>query len=258
MTARMTEPSDGAPRPRWYYRPWWVLLGLFVVLGPFGLPLLWKSPSFSRWSKIALPVAVAAYTILLLDAVRIAIRAAILAALEQMDEELDTSGSGTRPAEHLLQQRPHPRHDLRQQLSRRATQRVTAECGDLRLVRVHLDQVATPLVHRDRELRRRVHRRRRAGDDHAVGGLRLLEARFEDVGRDRLAERDRVALEDPVAAGTARRKLGEIDRFAGIACDALDAPDERRVTVDLEQTLAAGETMEVVDVLRDRALEDAE
>ena len=89
MAARMMEPSDGAPRPRWYYRPWWVLLILFAVLGPFGLPLLWKSPSFSRWSKIALTVAVAAYTILLVEAVRLAIRAAVHAALEEMDKELD-------------------------------------------------------------------------------------------------------------------------------------------------------------------------
>jgi hypothetical protein len=62
---------------------------LFVVLGPFGLPLPWKSPSFSRWSKIALTVAVAAYTVLLVEAVRIAIRVAIHAALEQMDKVLD-------------------------------------------------------------------------------------------------------------------------------------------------------------------------
>ena len=62
---------------------------LFVVLGPFGLPLLWKSPSFSLRSKIALTVAVAAYTILLVEVVLIAIRAAIHAALEQMDKERD-------------------------------------------------------------------------------------------------------------------------------------------------------------------------
>ncbi len=85
----MTVTSEAAPRPRWYYRSWWVLLMLFVVLGPFGLPLLWKSPCFSRWSKIALTVAVAAYTILLLEAVRIAIRAAIHGALEQMDKEMN-------------------------------------------------------------------------------------------------------------------------------------------------------------------------
>src|SRR5437899_9896884 len=89
MPARMMGTSDGASRPRWYYRPWWVLLMLFLVLGPFGLPLLWKSPSFSRWSKIALTVAVAAYTILLVEAVRIAIQAAIRAALDQMDKEMD-------------------------------------------------------------------------------------------------------------------------------------------------------------------------
>src|SRR2546426_12117336 len=89
MAARMTETADGAPRPRWYYRPWWVLLMLFLVLGPFGLPLLWKNPSFSRWSKIALTVAVAAYTILLVEAVLIAVQAAIRAALEQMDKEID-------------------------------------------------------------------------------------------------------------------------------------------------------------------------
>ena len=77
MAARMMETSDGAPRPRWYYRPWWVLMMLFLVLGPFGLPLLWKSPRFSRWSKIALTVVVAAYTILLVEAVLIAIQAVI-------------------------------------------------------------------------------------------------------------------------------------------------------------------------------------
>ena len=88
MAARMVETSDGAPRLRWYYRPRLVLLMLFGVLGPFGLPLLWKSPSFSRWSKIALTVAVAAYTILLVEAVLIAIRAVIRPALDRM-EELD-------------------------------------------------------------------------------------------------------------------------------------------------------------------------
>jgi len=87
MVARMIETS--VPRPRWYYRPWWVLLALFLVLGPFGLPLLWKSPSFSRWAKIALTVAVAAYTILLVETALIAIRVAIHAALEHMDKELD-------------------------------------------------------------------------------------------------------------------------------------------------------------------------
>ena len=80
MAARMTETSDVAPRPRWYYRPWWVLLMLFAVLGPFGLPLLWKSPAFTRGMKIALAVAVVAYSALLVETVLMGVRVA----MEQM------------------------------------------------------------------------------------------------------------------------------------------------------------------------------
>ena len=50
-----------APPLQWYYRPVWVLLLLFVVLGPFGLPYLWKSPRFSRGMKVALTVLLVAY-----------------------------------------------------------------------------------------------------------------------------------------------------------------------------------------------------
>jgi len=50
-----------SPRLKWYYRPVWVLLLLFVVLGPFGLPYLWKSPSFSRGMKVVLTVLLVAY-----------------------------------------------------------------------------------------------------------------------------------------------------------------------------------------------------
>ena len=50
-----------SPPLKWYYRPVWVLLLLFVVLGPFGLPYLWKSPSFSRGMKVALTVVLVAY-----------------------------------------------------------------------------------------------------------------------------------------------------------------------------------------------------
>ncbi|HYR97084.1 MAG TPA: hypothetical protein VEM57_10125 [Candidatus Binatus sp.] len=45
----------------------WVLLLLFVVLGPFGLPYLWKSPSFSRGSKVVLTVLLVVYTALLIE-----------------------------------------------------------------------------------------------------------------------------------------------------------------------------------------------
>ena len=50
-----------SPPLKWYYRPVWVLLLLFVVLGPFGLPYLWKSPSFSRGMKVVLTVLLVAY-----------------------------------------------------------------------------------------------------------------------------------------------------------------------------------------------------
>jgi hypothetical protein len=60
--------SSRPPVPlKWYYRPLWVLVLLFAVLGPFGLPYLWKSPGFSRNLKIVLTVLVVAYAALLID-----------------------------------------------------------------------------------------------------------------------------------------------------------------------------------------------
>lgn len=50
----------------WYYRPVWVLVLLFLVLGPLGLPYLWRSPRFSRALKVALTVCVIWYTGLLI------------------------------------------------------------------------------------------------------------------------------------------------------------------------------------------------
>ena len=49
----MADGSAPPPPPKWYYQPSSVVLLLFFVLGPFGLPLLWKSPAFSRGMKIA-------------------------------------------------------------------------------------------------------------------------------------------------------------------------------------------------------------
>src|SRR5438093_2275592 len=48
--------------PKWYYRPVWVLVLLFLVLGPLALPYLWRSPGFSRRLKVVLTVLVIAYT----------------------------------------------------------------------------------------------------------------------------------------------------------------------------------------------------
>jgi hypothetical protein len=56
----MPEPPQ---QPKWYYNVWFVLLMLFVVLGPFGLPLVWKHPRFSRKVKMGLTVLTLGYTI---------------------------------------------------------------------------------------------------------------------------------------------------------------------------------------------------
>ncbi len=50
---------------RWYLRPVIVLLLLFIVLGPFALPLLYKSPQFNKTLKILLTVVVVIYTLYL-------------------------------------------------------------------------------------------------------------------------------------------------------------------------------------------------
>ncbi len=50
---------------KWYLRPIGVILLLFFVLGPFGLPLLYKSPKFSKTFKIVLTIAVMVYTLYL-------------------------------------------------------------------------------------------------------------------------------------------------------------------------------------------------
>jgi len=73
----MADGSAPPPSPKWYYRPWSVVFLLFFVLGPFGLPLLWKSPGFSRGLKIVLTIAVMAYSALLVGTVLIAVRTAM-------------------------------------------------------------------------------------------------------------------------------------------------------------------------------------
>ena len=45
-------------RTAWWERPWVVLTLLFLVIGPFALPLLWRSRRFNRPWKIALSIIV--------------------------------------------------------------------------------------------------------------------------------------------------------------------------------------------------------
>jgi hypothetical protein len=58
--------ADNARQPGWYLRPLVVILLLFFVLGPFGLPLLFKSPRFGKTWKIVLTMAVVVYTVYLI------------------------------------------------------------------------------------------------------------------------------------------------------------------------------------------------
>ena len=53
---------DKEERIKWYLKPIVVILLLFFVLGPFGLPLLYKSPKFTKKLKIILTVIVILYT----------------------------------------------------------------------------------------------------------------------------------------------------------------------------------------------------
>ena len=46
----------------WYHDPVFVLLMIFLVLAVFGLPLLWKSPQFRNWQKVAISVLTVVYT----------------------------------------------------------------------------------------------------------------------------------------------------------------------------------------------------
>ncbi|MBI4343438.1 MAG: hypothetical protein HY601_01310 [Candidatus Omnitrophica bacterium] len=55
-------PGASTSRSRWYHSVWFVLAMLFFVMGPFALPLLWKSPRFALWAKVALTLALAGAT----------------------------------------------------------------------------------------------------------------------------------------------------------------------------------------------------
>ena len=54
-------PKDNG-RIKWYLRTVPVILLLFFVLGPFGLPLLYRSPKFNKTLKIILTIVIIIYT----------------------------------------------------------------------------------------------------------------------------------------------------------------------------------------------------
>ena len=66
------KPLDPAYRPappaaKWHQNIWIILFLLFFVLGPFGLPLVWKNPRFSRAVKVTLTLVMVLYALLLVD-----------------------------------------------------------------------------------------------------------------------------------------------------------------------------------------------
>jgi hypothetical protein len=63
MSTRSSKPDDSRPIPvaKLVAPPeprWAVLLWLFVAMGPLALPMLWRSPHFSRRAKAVLTVLV--------------------------------------------------------------------------------------------------------------------------------------------------------------------------------------------------------
>ena len=52
---------------KWCYQPVVVIHLIFFVLGPFGLPLVYKSPKFNKTAKVILTVFTIFYTVYLVD-----------------------------------------------------------------------------------------------------------------------------------------------------------------------------------------------
>jgi len=63
-------------RTGWYHNIWFVLCMLLFVAGPFGLPLVWSNPRFSRGMKAVLTILMGVYTAVLVWGVVVIIRAA--------------------------------------------------------------------------------------------------------------------------------------------------------------------------------------
>ena len=59
-------PSKPAGAARWTENPWVVLILLFFVLGPLGLPMLWRSRRFSLLWELLLTALMTVITVFLL------------------------------------------------------------------------------------------------------------------------------------------------------------------------------------------------
>lgn len=70
-------PPPAAKPSRWYHNIWLILFMLFFVVGPFGLPLVWKHPRLSQRAKLILTLVMIVYTGVLIDLTMQAVRAVI-------------------------------------------------------------------------------------------------------------------------------------------------------------------------------------
>src|SRR5439155_5824069 len=92
----------------------------------------------------------------------------------------------------------------------------------------------------------------------AVAHAALINALVERVSRDRFAEHDGIALNDPASALRAlRRELFDLESFKRPTLVAGHATKLRSVAVDLGDRLTAGDLVQIVDVLCDDVLEPA-
>jgi len=49
--------TDNQEKPKWYFKTW-SLIGSYLCVGPFMLPLVWANPRFSKKTKIIITAAV--------------------------------------------------------------------------------------------------------------------------------------------------------------------------------------------------------
>lgn len=56
--------SAGEKEKKWYFRTWTIVV-LILFIGPFGLPLLWINPYYSRKSKILVSLLILVFSYLL-------------------------------------------------------------------------------------------------------------------------------------------------------------------------------------------------
>lgn len=93
LTPQPQTPGRGAAPPQaraaWYYSRWFVLLMLTpFALGPFALPLLWKSPAFSKPAKWWLTLGTALWTALFVVYVMQHVVPAVTHELRQLESVL--------------------------------------------------------------------------------------------------------------------------------------------------------------------------